>query len=229
MKKIFFPVLFLSLFFLAGCGIAQPDEGTVPAGKRAASEIAAENFADADTKTLGIVAAESQAKFSLNEVLKGVPTLVVGTSSQLSGMITVKTSQPAAINIGAIQLDATSLVTDNALRNKNIIELILKSNEPQNRYIVFQPTNISGVPETLTPGQSFPVTIEGNMTISGNTQPTTFTGAITWQSDGTLTGTATTDLTYANFGLAIPDFPFFSDVDKVTKLEINLKASPIAL
>jgi polyisoprenoid-binding protein YceI len=163
----------------------------------------------------------------MNEFLKGVSTFVVGTSTQLTGNITVDTAKPAQIKIGAIKLDATSLITDNAMRNKNIVNLIFKSNQPQNQFIVFQPTKVSGVPTVLTPGQSFPVKIIGDLTISGTTKPATFTGTINWRGDGTVVGTATTEVTYANFGLVIPNFPFLSNIDKVAKLEVDVTAAPV--
>jgi polyisoprenoid-binding protein YceI len=179
----------------------------------------------ANAKVLNVMAADSEAKYSLNEVLSGVPTLVVGTSKQLSGQITVDTSvKPAIVSIGEIRLDATSFKTDKAMRDNNVIKLILKSDEPENKFIVFQSAKVSGVPETLTPDQSFPVEITGNLTISGVMKPTTFKGTMTWKSDGTLTGTASTDLTYANFGLVIPNLPFLANVDEVVKLEVNLSA-----
>lgn len=178
-----------------------------------------------NSKVLNVVAEESEAKYSLNELLSGVPTLVVGTSRQLSGQIMVDTSvKPAIVTVGDIKLDATSFATDKPMRDKNVVSLILKSDKPENKYIVFHTTSISGVPETLTADQSFPVEISGDLTISGVTKPATFKGQMTWKNDGSISGSASTDLTYANFGLVIPNFPFLANVDSVVKLEVNLNA-----
>lgn len=179
----------------------------------------------ANAKILNIVSEDSEAKYSLNELLSGVPTFVVGTSHQLNGQIAVDAvSQPAAITIGDVKLDATSFTTDKPLRDKNVISMVLKSDKPENQFIVFHTTSITGVPETLTADKSFPVKITGDLTISGVTKPTTFDGSITWKSDGSLSGSASTNLTYANFGLTIPDLPFLANVDEVVKLELNLSA-----
>lgn len=218
--------------FLGGCTLGSgnkdninynstPSEERVEANAGVNDEVAVSTNA----KALNIVAADSEAKYSLNEVLSGVPTLVVGTSRQLSGQIMVDTSvKPAVVTISDIQLDATSFTTDKPMRDKNVISLILRSDKPENKFIVFHPTNITGVPETLTADQSFPVTITGDLTISGITKPAIFNGQLTLKSDGSVTGTASTDLTYANFGLVIPNFPFLANVDQVVKLEVNLNA-----
>ncbi len=179
----------------------------------------------ANAKILNIVSEDSEAKYSLNELLSGVPTFVVGTSHQLNGQIAVDAvSQPATIKIGDIKLDATSFTTDKPLRDKNVISMVLKSDKPENQFIVFRTTSITGVPETLTVDKSFPVKITGDLTISGVTKPTTFDGNVTWKSDGSLAGSASTNLSYANFGLVIPDLPFLANVDEVVKLELNLSA-----
>lgn len=202
------------------------DEATAANGS--ASNAATDNqamIAGVNVKVLNIVSSESEAKYSLNEILSGVPTFVVGTTKQISGQISIDTSvKPAAVVIGEVRVDATTFKTDKEMRDNNVVKLILKSNEPENQYIVFKPTNISGVPETITPDQAFPVEITGNLTISGVMKPTTFSGTMTLKSDGSVVGEASTDLTYANFGLEIPNFPFLANVDKVVKLNIAISA-----
>lgn len=183
-----------------------------------------ENANSGNIKTYSIVSSESKAQYSINEVLKGVPTLVVGTSSQITGDITVDTSKPAKISIGEIKLDAESLKTDIDVRDQNIIKLFLKSNLPENKYIVFKASDISGVPEELQSGQAFPVKIMGDLSISGTTKSIVFEGMVTWNESGSLEGTVSADLNYANFGLTLPDFPFFTDVDEIAKLKIDLSA-----
>lgn len=192
-----------------------------PAQPTSTNNNAPTNFSE---HSLSLLAGQSEAKFSLNELLRGVPTHVVGTSTQITGNVTVNTDTPAKITISPIKLDATSFITDNAFRNHNIINLIFHSNEPQNQFIVFQPASLDGVPTSLTPDQPFPVKITGNLTISGQTHPVTFNGTMDWHNNGTLSVAAATELTYADFGLAIPNFPFLANVDKIVKLEVEATA-----
>lgn len=226
MKKIIsLAIVSASILFIAGCSSPASRINNNISVVAPAVEVSPNSpSSDATIKNLSIVSAESKAEFSLNEVLRGVPTLVVGTSSEITGNITVHTASPAKIEIGEIKLDARTLVTDNPMRNNNIENLILKSNEPQNQFIVFEPTSVTGVPNVLISKQEFPVKILGDLTISGVTKPMTFDGKVTYSDDGILVGSASTDLTYENFGLTLPNFPFFSNVDKVAKLNISLTA-----
>lgn len=176
--------------------------------------------------TLNIVASKSQATYSLNEVLVGVPTHVVGTSNQISGQIIFdSTTKPASVTIGDILIDATSFKTDKDRRDEHVIKSIFKSDQIENKFIIFHTTSIVGIPETLTAGQNFPVEIIGDLTISGVTKPATFTGAVTWENDGSVTGSASTSLAYANFGLEVPNLSFLANVDKIVELNISFIAN----
>lgn len=232
-KPIGILAVLAATIFVGGCTLSGPKDNINYNYGPGEERVEVGTGADVDDKitvstnatVLNVVAEESEAKYSLNEILSGVPTLVVGTSRQLSGQIMVDTSvKPAIVTIGDIKLDAASFTTDKPMRDKNVVSLILKSDKPENKYIVFHTTNISGVPETLSANQSFPVEITGDLTISGVTKPATFKGQMTWKGDGGVTGSASTDLTYANFGLVIPNFPFLANVDPIVKLEINLNA-----
>jgi polyisoprenoid-binding protein YceI len=233
-KTLSLSILIISILFVGGCSLS-PNKQNNPSPRVSkvkdtsnASNTANVNSAveaNATSSELNNLSSESSAEFSLNELLRGVPTFVVGTNDQITGKIKVSPTEPAKIDIGEIKLDARTFITDNPMRNKNITELILKSNEPQNQFIVFKTTGISGVPKVLTSGETFPVKITGDLTISGKTKPTTFDGTITWKDDGTLRGLAETSLTYADFGVSLPDFNFFSNVDKAVKLKINIKAN----
>ena len=237
-KTLSLSILIISILFVGGCSLSSDKQENPTPGTDSVNKVddvsSVNNTTDANSNTeatntvpseLNNLSSDSSAEFSLNELLRGVPTLVVGTTNQISGEIKVNPTEPAKIDIGEIKLDARTFVTDNPMRNKNIVELILKSNEPQNQFIVFKTTDISGVPKILVSGETFPVKITGDLTISGKTKPTTFDGKITWKDDGTLSGLAETSLTYADFGLALPDFNFFSNVDKAVKLKINIKAN----
>lgn len=172
-----------------------------------------------------LVSEESEAEYSINELLRGVPTLVVGKSKALSGNVLIQTKDKVEIVGGEIKLDAKSFKTDISNRDNNVANLILKANEPGNEFIIFQPKSISGLGEEIVLGEDIPVEISGDLTIAGVTETMTFVGTVNWLDENTLSGLINTDLTYANFGLTLPDFDFFSDVDEVAKLKINFKVT----
>jgi polyisoprenoid-binding protein YceI len=175
-------------------------------------------------KTLRIVGAESKATFSLNEVLNGTPTLVVGTTSQVAGDIQISATAPAKLTIGEIKIDARTLKTDNERRNGALGRLILKSDQTGNEYITFKTTAITGLPDTIETDKAFSYTIAGDMTVRGVTKPVTFKTTNTFKADGSFVGSADTTIAYADFGISIPDLSFLANVDKTTKLSISIVA-----
>ncbi len=175
-------------------------------------------------KQLSIVSSESEAKFSLNEDLRGVPTLVVGTTKELGGTINLQVTAPAKLTIGEVKINARTLKTDDEKRNGALGRFILKSEDPANEFIVFQPKTVVGIPETIAANKEFAYTIHGDLTIRGTTKPVTFNATSTLLADGSLRGNATSTITYGDFGLSVPDLPFLANVEKTVKLEISLIA-----
>lgn len=185
-------------------------------------EEGAKNFEGA--RNFVLISEESEAEYSINEILRGVPTLVVGKSQALSGNILAQPENNFEIIGGEIKLDAKSFKTAISARDNNVANLILRANEPGNEFIIFKPSAISGLEEELVLNQDLEVEITGDLTIAGITQSMNFVGTVNWSDENNLSGIITADLTYANFGLALPDFDFFSDVDEIAKLKINFKA-----
>ncbi len=187
-----------------------------------------EHLADTQTNTenskvLNIVNTQSEASFSLNEVLNGKPTLVVGTTNQVAGDIKV-IETPATISFGEVKVDARTLKTDNEKRNGAIGRMILKSEETGNEYIVFKTTSVIGLPAIFEKGREFNYKIIGDLTIRGVTKSVSFDAKSTLNNDGTLKVSASTMVTYGDYGISVPSFPFLANVDKTTKLSISLIA-----
>lgn len=172
-----------------------------------------------------LISEESEAEYSINEILRGVPTLVVGKSQSISGNVLINDQNALEIVGGEIKIDAKSFKTDIGARDNNVAKLILKANEEGNEFIVFKPASISGLEGGLILNEDLPVEIIGDLTIAGVTQAMTFVGTINWSDENTFSGLITSDLTYANFGLVLPDFNFFTDVDEIAKLKINFKVT----
>src|SRR5688572_25443158 len=51
----------------------------------------------------------SEARFVINEVLRGSPTVVTGTTNQVAGQIAINPSDPTATQLGVIQVNARTL------------------------------------------------------------------------------------------------------------------------
>lgn len=193
----------------------------------AENEVITETETKAQEKVLNIVSTESKATYDINEVLRGKPTHVTGNSNSITGTIILNASN--AIAGGEVKLDATSFKTDISMRDGNVKTLILKADKPGNEFIAFKAISVTygeqtSAPYTVEVGKEVPVKVTGNMTIAGVTKSVTFDGMAKLGTDQSVTIKAGTTLTYADFGLAIPNFAFLANVDKTVKLSVELVA-----
>ncbi|NDJ35793.1 MAG: YceI family protein [Chloroflexi bacterium] len=182
-------------------------------------EITAEN-------TFAIQQDRSEARFIIDEVLRGDPTTVVGATDDVTGTLVVDYADPAAASIGLIRINATTLATDIDLRNRALQGQILQTGEPENQVITFEPTAVEGLPaEPVTLGESIPLTITGMLTVHGETNEVTFEGSATPTDGSTIEGTFSTTIQYADYGISIPDVPQVAEVSDDVTLEIDFVAT----
>ena len=164
----------------------------------------------------------SQASFTVDEVLRGSPYTVVGTTNQVSGQIALDGSDPRDVQVGTILVDARTLATDDSSRNRALGNQILSTSEYE--YISFTPTQFTGLPDSVTTGQPFTFQATGDLTIRGVTKPATFDVTVTPSVDGSLDGSAITTIQYADWGVSIPNVPFVASVDKDVQLAFDFTA-----
>ncbi len=171
-----------------------------------------------------IVPEESRATFTLDEVLRGEPKTVIGTTSNVSGEIAMDREAPDQARLGTIRINARSFKTDSEQRNRAIVRMIFKSEDDANEFIEFTPTKIDGIPSNVANDVPFVFSIEGDLKISGTTKPATFVGSAMFASDDRLAGAAETVIRYGDWGLSVPDLPFLADVDEEVKLSFEFVA-----
>lgn len=171
-----------------------------------------------------IVPEESQARFTLDEVLRGEPTTVVGTSGLVAGQIAIDPANPTAAQVGVIQINARALATDNQMRNRAIGNRILQTDSYE--YITFTPTAISGLPDSVAVGQAFTFQVTGDLSIRDVTRPVTFEVTVTPISETRLEGLASTTVLRSEYDLTIPNVPGVADVSEGVLLELEFVATP---
>ena len=174
------------------------------------------------TTLYAIQSKASQASFVINEVLRGSPKTVVGTTDQVAGEIALDPSNISTAQFGTILIDARTLTTDDDHRNEAIKNQIL--NTDQNEYISFTPTSVSGLPDSLDVGEIYTFDVTGDLTIEGVTHPATFEGTLTRNEDGSLQGNASATINYADWGLSIPSVPIVASVDNQVALKLDFTA-----
>lgn len=164
----------------------------------------------------------SQARFELDEDLRGQRTTVVGSTNQVAGELAVDLADLSTARIGTIQVNARTLLTDNNFRNRAIQNEILETGAYE--FITFAPTAIIGLPAAAAAGEEVAFTVEGDLTIRDITQPATFEVVAVAVSETELAGRATSVVEREAFGLTIPQVRNVANVEEVVELVIDFKA-----
>lgn len=167
--------------------------------------------------------AESQARFALDEDLRGQRNTVIGTTSQVAGELALDFNDLTQTQVGVIRINARTLVTDNSLRNRAIQNRILDTG--QYEFITFTPTAVHGLPASINVGEAVDFTIEGNLTIRHITQPATFAVQATAVSPTEIVGSASTVITLEAYNLVIPSVPQVANVEEEVELMLDFKAT----
>lgn len=167
---------------------------------------------------------QSEVRFEIDEVLRGNDFRVTGTTSEVAGQIRVDFDDPSASEVGEIVINVRTLSTDDSLRDRAIRSRILNTSDEENEFARFVPTALEGLPGEVAVGESFPVTVTGDLTLSGTTQPVTFAGQITLASRSRLEIEATASVLHADFNLSIPEVPMVASISDEVLLAVNLVA-----
>jgi polyisoprenoid-binding protein YceI len=169
----------------------------------------------------------SEARFLIDEVLRGAPFTVVGVTNQVAGQMTLDLANPANTQLGTILINARSLQTDASQRNNALRNFILRSADDAFELITFEPTALSGLPEAaVAVGEEVAFQITGNLTIVETTREVTFDVTVTLNEDNTISGLAVATVLYADFNLTIPSVPFVASVEDDVRLELQFVAAP---
>ena len=147
----------------------------------------------------------------------------VGTTPQVSGEITVDTTNPKNSSISPIEIDISQFKSDSSRRDNMIHNRFLESS----RYPIatFTPTNIDGLPDSYTPGQELTFKVTGDLQIKETTKPVTFD--VTAKVDNSqLTGTASTNILMSDFGVGPIQLAGILGTEDQVKLDMNFTAQP---
>lgn len=207
---------------------ASPDEGYPEPVAEAIAEAEGEgegSTTEEDAAGLQIYTisqAESEVRFELDEDLRGERLTVVGTSDQVSGQIGLDSADLASAQVGTIQVNARTFVTDNDRRNNAINNFVL--NTADYEFIFFEPTAVVGLPASAEVGEPLPFQIVGNLTIRDITQEITFEVEAFLESGDKLVGSAATLIPLEDFEITIPDVPVVANVEDELELYIDFVA-----
>lgn len=187
------------------------------------SEAPAAEAPAATPRIFVIDASGSHVRFELDEDLRGQRTTVVGETEQVAGELSLDPNNLAQTQVGTLQINARTLLTDNNFRNRTIHNQILDTGGFE--FITFTPTSVDGLPESVAIGDTVAFTITGDLTVRDVTLPATFTVEATLVSADQVTGTAGTVITRTDYGLRIPSVPNVANVEDEIELYIDFTAN----
>jgi polyisoprenoid-binding protein YceI len=145
---------------------------------------------------------ETLVTYEVNEVFAGKDlNTAIGVTQAITGTIELDTQDPLQSMVGQIQVDISTLHSDNWLRDDRLHNEFLESN----RYpmAVFTPKELKGLPDSYTPGEALSFDIVGDLEVHETVAPVTFQVRASLV-DGWLLGTATAMVKMTDFGFDPP-------------------------
>ncbi|MCY4110319.1 MAG: YceI family protein [Chloroflexi bacterium] len=206
---------------------AAPTPTAAPTAIAAPAEPAADGV-PSDAVLFRIVPEESEVRFEIDEILRGAPTLVVGTTNQVAGDFIIDFADLAASQLGTVRINVRTLRTDEERRDRAIRSRILESASDQYEFTTFEPVRLEGLPGSLELGQTVPFQIVGNLAIRDITREVVFDAELTVVSAGRVEGTAVTTILRGDYSLTIPNVPFVASVDEDVLLGISFVAVAVS-
>jgi polyisoprenoid-binding protein YceI len=172
-----------------------------------------------------IVQGESVASFEIDEVLRGNPNHVIGSTHEVAGSVSFDPEDPAAATITQITVNARTFTTDNQFRDRAIRgPVVLNSADDAFELITFVPTSISGLSGPAETGVSVTFQVTGDLTIKGVTRSVTFDVSATLVSEDRLEGRAETQVLREDFDIGIPNAPGVADVTNEVLISLDFVA-----
>ncbi len=223
------------LYFAGGSGepstelttptLAQ-ESTTPPADAPETSAGAPTTTAPGEAVVFVIDPSQSVAAFEIDEVLRGEPTHVVGTTSELAGQLEIDPSDLATARLSQIVINARTFDTGSGNRDRAIRgPVILNSASDEFEFITFDVTSVDGLSGEAAVGDTLEFTVTGDLTIKATTNPTTFDVTATLVDEGTLQGVAETTVTRTDFDLGIPNAPGVADVTDEVVIRLEFVAT----
>jgi polyisoprenoid-binding protein YceI len=171
------------------------------------------------------VGSGTQVSYRVREQLAGLkfPTDAIGTTESVTGTIVIKPDGSIDSAKSHLTIDLRTLKSDQDLRDGYVKTRTLETDKfPSAEFV---PKKMDGIPAPLPaperPDQtSFQMV--GDLTVHGVTKEVTLEGYATYSRD-LVSGRASTNFTFATFGLTKPTLARLLSVDDNIKLEIEFR------
>jgi polyisoprenoid-binding protein YceI len=174
--------------------------------------------------TLVVDSSSTNASYHAQEQLAGrdLPSQAVGTTSAVSGSIVLTPDGAIAADQSHIQVDLSSLTSDQSRRDNYIKGNTLQTSRFPNA--TFVPREAQGLPSPVPTSGQATFQLSGDLTVHGVTRPVTW--QVTAQFDGgSVSGDATTNVNISDFGMTPPKAGPVLSIQDVLTLELNFSAT----
>lgn len=162
----------------------------------------------------------STAAFTIDEVLRGLPKTVIGTTDEVAGQLVIDLTNPQAARFSDFALLAETLRTDNSLRDSALRDRILFTND--HPLIVFASKQINGLPTSVAIGEPVSFSVVGMLNVSGETSEATFDVSATAVSPSEIHLKASTIINRSDYSIAIPNVPGVANVSEEVGVRLDL-------
>ena len=196
--------------------------GSGAAGNPASSS--GSTAAGGDIQTFVLQPDATTASYAVGEILFREGNrfnLAVGKTNATSGQIQLNTKDPSQSIVGPITVDISTLKSDSGRRDSTLRDRFLQS--MQFPKATFTSTKIDKFPADPAEGKEVHFEMTGDLTIHEVTRPTTFVVTVTL-AGGKLTGSATTTIQVADFGVEPPDMMGMLKAEPTAKIGLDFVA-----
>ncbi|MEZ5372917.1 MAG: YceI family protein [Microthrixaceae bacterium] len=154
--------------------------------------------------------------FRIEEELASIgSTTAVGRTGDIEGGITIEGTSVTEANF---DIDATTITTNESRRDDNVQDALETTQFPSATFELTEPIELSD--EALA-GDAFAAAAIGELTIHGTTQPIEM-NLEAQLVDGTIVIVGSTDITFSDYGVEVPESRIVVSVDDFGTLELQL-------
>lgn len=221
----------LAYVFLAG-GSGEPSTDLTTPTIASEATLGSEDdpASTASSGSVGVVvfvidASQSEASFQIDEVLRGSPNTVVGTTSEVAGQIRFDPADLSTLEFSQVVINARTFDTGSRLRDRAIRgPIILNSAQDEFELIILTSASANGLDGQANPGDALSFTVTGDLTIQSTTKSVTFDVVAELVDTQTIRGTAEAIVSRAEFGIGIPNVPIVADVGDDVLIRLDFVA-----
>lgn len=139
----------------------------------------------------------STVTYEVAESLAGIDGTATGSTQGIAGDVALNSTDASASRFGEVVVDVAQLTSDESLRDRRLRHDFLESGD--NPLARFVPTSVTGLPSgAIVDGESYDVTIDGDLTVKATTAPVRLTGTAE-RNDGELRLAASTTTQMSTF------------------------------